>query len=603
MRSLGFSRTRATAGSLGRAIALLATLLLAAACASDDDPLPGTGGNGGTSSAEASSSADASASSTSSQSASSGGTCAPGSTQSCYEGPADTLDVGTCIAGTQTCTDDGLGFGPCTAQVLPVAEDCDAAGDEDCDGNGCGDTLWAIEEGDERYQTLTAVTADPASNVIAVGRFRGTLDLGNGVVADDSASSEPLFVAKLSPDGTASWLKKIDYTGFGYQAIYHVATDATGAIFLSGYFSDHLTIDAVTIEVATIGSDLFIAKLDANGQLLWLRRGGVDAFGDYQPQAAIDAMAVLPSDSDDDDGEGGDLVVTGTFCGLLSLGGTASALSAPCVGGPVTRQAFLARFDGATGEGKFAVDLGVAVNPFGLAASPVGDLVVSGAAESTGTPTTIQAPPVSAASNDSGATAFVARLTGDGTGLWMKTLGVEGAGSNIWGVAVDANDDIALVAEYDGPIDFGGVGLPDPPSDLAYWGVAKLHGDGTPIWAKSFTLTTSFGFGYLHRPHIAVDNHSAVLLGGHFEGSQVFDGQIMTSAGGFDYFVAKLETDGQALWSRRFGTFEEDFFSSLAVDPGANVLIGGTAWQPIDLGTGVLTHGGDSDITIAKIAP
>ena len=49
----------------------------------------------------------------------------------CYDGPADTLDVGICVEGTQTCTDGE--FGACVDQVMPGDEVCDGL-DNDCNG-------------------------------------------------------------------------------------------------------------------------------------------------------------------------------------------------------------------------------------------------------------------------------------------------------------------------------------------------------------------------------------------------------------------------------------------------------------------------------------
>ncbi len=59
---------------------------------------------------------------------------------SCYPGPAGTLGVGLCRAGTQTCS--GGAFGACTGAVIPTAEVCDAR-DNDCNGpvdDGIGPT-------------------------------------------------------------------------------------------------------------------------------------------------------------------------------------------------------------------------------------------------------------------------------------------------------------------------------------------------------------------------------------------------------------------------------------------------------------------------------
>ena len=66
--------------------------------------------------------------------------CTPDSTAPCYTGPAGTEGVGACAAGTRTCDADGSGYGECTGQVLPAAESCATAADDDCDGEaneGC----------------------------------------------------------------------------------------------------------------------------------------------------------------------------------------------------------------------------------------------------------------------------------------------------------------------------------------------------------------------------------------------------------------------------------------------------------------------------------
>ena len=60
--------------------------------------------------------------------------CAAGSKETCYDGPDGTLAVGVCKGGERTCLPDGSGYGPCEGQVLPAAEACGSAEDEDCDG-------------------------------------------------------------------------------------------------------------------------------------------------------------------------------------------------------------------------------------------------------------------------------------------------------------------------------------------------------------------------------------------------------------------------------------------------------------------------------------
>ncbi|AUX45085.1 hypothetical protein SOCE26_065660 [Sorangium cellulosum] len=63
-----------------------------------------------------------------------GRTCEPGSQDACYSGPPETLNRGVCRSGLSTCDGDGAGHGPCAGEVLPAADRCDTADDEDCDG-------------------------------------------------------------------------------------------------------------------------------------------------------------------------------------------------------------------------------------------------------------------------------------------------------------------------------------------------------------------------------------------------------------------------------------------------------------------------------------
>lgn len=60
--------------------------------------------------------------------------CVPGETQTCYSGPVGTLGVGACAAGARTCSVDGMSFGPCMGEILPLPENLVTASDENCDG-------------------------------------------------------------------------------------------------------------------------------------------------------------------------------------------------------------------------------------------------------------------------------------------------------------------------------------------------------------------------------------------------------------------------------------------------------------------------------------
>ncbi len=78
--------------------------------------------------------------------------CIPGDSETCYDGPEDTAQIGICTIGSRACQADGT-WGGCTDQVLPELEDCENGLDDDCDGmtdatDADGDGFYSCIEGE-----------------------------------------------------------------------------------------------------------------------------------------------------------------------------------------------------------------------------------------------------------------------------------------------------------------------------------------------------------------------------------------------------------------------------------------------------------------------
>jgi hypothetical protein len=128
--------------------------------------------------------------------------CEPGEVRACYTGPAGTQDVGICEGGIETCDADGLGFGPCTGEVLPATEVCGNASDENCDGvlddspdlDGDGFTVC----GGDCCDDLGCEDVNPGAFEV-VGN---TVDDDCNVVTDDASVPSCSFAASFDPSGT-----------------------------------------------------------------------------------------------------------------------------------------------------------------------------------------------------------------------------------------------------------------------------------------------------------------------------------------------------------------------------------------------------------------
>ncbi len=124
---------------------------------------------------------------------------------------------------------------------------------------------------------------------------------------------------------------------------------------------------------------------------------------------------------------------------------------------------------------------------------------------------------------------------------------------------------------------------PPPPTGLTHrW--SKGFGDGQGQAARA----------------VAFDTSGNVIVTGYFGGALDFGGGALTSAGQTDVFVAKLDTAGNHLWSKRFGDGEYQSIRTVAVDVQGNVFVAGYFEGTVDFGGGTLTSAGDGDIFFAK---
>jgi hypothetical protein len=151
---------------------------------------------------------------------------------------------------------------------------------------------------------------------------------------------------------------------------------------------------------------------------------------------------------------------------------------------------------------------------------------------------------------------------------------------------------------FSGSIDFGdGPHTSAGGSDIF---VAKLDPAGATSWGKTFGDVKDGQTAY----SVAADQFGNAILGGAFDGTIDFgDGNPLSSGGGPDIFVVKLDPGGKTLWSRRFGDTGVQTATSVATDTAGNVVMSGYLDGTVDVGNMTLTSAGAEDIVLAKLAP
>lgn len=149
------------------------------------------------------------------------------------------------------------------------------------------------------------VAAVPGGGAVVVGSFEN--DINCGADTDHELSSPDgfdIFVTKLTASGACDWSKR--FGGAANEAAMSVALMTDGDIVIAGYFAGQIK-QGENLLLESLGSkDAFVARLDAGGELRWIR-----GFGDADEQDAL-GVALAP--------ESGEILVTGEFAGTMKFG-------------------------------------------------------------------------------------------------------------------------------------------------------------------------------------------------------------------------------------------------------------------------------------------
>jgi len=499
--------------------------------------------------------------------------CTAGETKSCYSGPAGTAGVGVCMAGLQTCLPDGSAFGACMNEVLPSLENCAAPADEDCSGASAlctGNHVTSKAFGDALAQTMNDVATDAQGNVYVIGSFAGSLAFGGAIGTLTSAGGTDVLVAKLDNTGTVLWAKR--YGNTADQVGNAIAVDPTGNVVITGAFQGTVNFGAGT-QTSFGGDDLFVAKLDPNGTQLWAR-----AIGNTATQQGLD----ISTDA------AGDVYVTGEYSGDITFGGK-------ILQGVDGLEAFLLKYSSAGSAlwGKGFTGIGTQFG-YSVSAKGTNQVTIAGAFQN---------------SVDYGGGALtsagdydivVARYDAGGTHLWSKRYG-DVSNQRARAVAVDPSGNALVTGEFAGSMTIGATTLTSTDGAANVDGfVMKLDPMGNATWSKKFGGTTAQrGKG------ITTDVFGNVSLTGEFFGQMDLGSGSVTSAGGRDVFVGKLDPAGTALWLRRYGTgmMTNQQGEGIATDPMANVWVVGSFENVVDFGGGPFTSAGTTDMFVVKLEP
>lgn len=500
-----------------------------------------------------------------------GGTssCTPGEKRDCYTGPEGTQAKGICKSGEETCNQTGTGFGPCENETLPGVEDCGTPADEDCDGESpvcSGTVLWAARYGDVESQLAQAVCADPAGNVILTGSYQGSIDFGAGSLPTVGAPDNETFVAKLDPSGKHLWSRAFEGTMPRKTADVEATPD--GSLILTGLFSGTIGFGDGKIYPTAGSSDIFLVKLNPAGEPVWARTfGGIGYQGGYAVAVDGEGAAVVTGEfaGSIDFGDGPHIAAGSTDCFVAKVNAQGAVLWSRAFGGPLMQTGHAVATDGegnivVGGDFSGSIDFGSGA----VAAVDESDIFVMKVAPDG---TTVWAKTFPGGQDQSltsidvdetgnvvaggwfqdtinfgegqlnsagGKDAFLVRLQADGSLGWARTWGDGGGDQLVARLQIGPFDNVVVAGTFSGSLDLGS-GAPLQSGGVFDMFAAKLSPEGTVLWNKRFGDANEQALA-----GAAVAPDGSTLLAGFLRGTVDVGNQTLTSAGAEDVVVIKL---------------------------------------------------------------
>jgi len=141
--------------------------------------------------------------------------------------------------------------------------------------NSSGSQLWTRIFGSDQAEEIFDITTDSNDNIYVTGHTLGEFD---GQV---NSGSTDIFISKYDPDGLRLWTKFIGNADA--ESGRGIALDADNNIYVGGF-----TDGEIDGQTQIGGYDLFVTKLNSNGEKTWLDVWGSPS-NDYSYAIALDS--------------------------------------------------------------------------------------------------------------------------------------------------------------------------------------------------------------------------------------------------------------------------------------------------------------------------
>ena len=420
------------------------------------------------------------------------------------------------------------------------------------------DFLWINSYGSGDYETSEDVTIDNQGNIIITGTFSDDLIFGPTILIPQGFSDT--YLAKFGPDGNPIWA--ISAGGSESSSGISVTTDNNNNIIVTGYFYADITFGTTTL-TSFGGTDVFVAKFNANGNLLWAVQGGGQNF---------DNVNAVTTDNFNN------IYIAGSFQSFIQFANLIAE-------GGIYTNIYLVKF---TSNGIPLWLRSGTGNDFynearGLATNNANDVFLTG---SFGTVTDFSG---TILTSIAGPDIFLARYDTNGNLTWIRHAGGTAFNEIGFDLAIDSNNDIYITGRFSETVNFDNILLTS--EGFANIFIAKYNLSGNAQWAvQAGDSGYSFGKG------ISLDAAGNIAIIGNK--GRFFDSP---QGEGDDIYIGKFRKDGTKIWDFIAGGNNYNEAGSIVTDNNGELIVTGLFAGLANFGSFILNSDFSSDIFLGRL--
>ena len=450
---------------------------------------------------------------------------------------------------------------------------------------------WAYNFGAYNSDNGNFISSDDSANIYTMGTYYSGVDFDPGPGTYNLNSVGPstnIFISKIDRLGNFSWAISI---GGGINQVGNsMAIDRQHNVYITGCYNGATDFDSGWMSsyiMTPIGNyDIFIAKYDSSGNFLWAKSIG-GPWADNGSSIALDSLA--------------NIFITGSFQGTGDFDPGAGIFS---LNGGNSDNMFISKLD-SNGSLIWAKMIYGSSSASGnnISLDKSNNIVTSGTFSGT-----VDFDPglsvfnlVSMAGSQD---VFISKLDSSGNFIWAKSIGSVN-NDYIYSLTVDNLSNICFTGWFISTLDFDpglGVYLLSPMGSQDTF-VEKLDSSGNFMWSKQFGGTMQNG-----GLSLTIDVLGNIYTTGFFQGITDFDpgiGVYNMNSSTWGAFISKLNSNGNFVWAKSFGTGSIPSSNSITIDNLGNIYTLGSfsSTSDFDPGNGIynLTSFGNSDIFLQKL--